>query len=308
MLKKEIMETNSCCNHKTHHDVDKLDAARACFEGDQHLSPSNKHTRTSHVTQRTGEDISRIRLPPCLTQPELHAKMVGGGQERNTTSQVYHPGGTSAASVGSKIMASLSLHKIRHHRSTPSLEDDPFWLAMLACTNDADKVHRKGPKGFISREIGRSDTWLARRVQESIHFDQCMPRQASENRMNHISRKEHSSREAGKAMDRTRSYNDAETLGSIKGSSSRKVHHTHTDVDVHHHGVTADGSMHSARLASKAFKAVSMARAEVHGRCKALLQQQNPPIVDISCSSRRPKSKHGSVASKQKPPVRAIIP
>ncbi|KAI5080113.1 hypothetical protein GOP47_0005592 [Adiantum capillus-veneris] len=302
VLKKQTMQTSHLDGHACHvdHELD----VHADIAGDENLQPFHKHARTSH----TGKvDLPQIRPPPCLSHLELHANTVEGCEFTRSHMlhqhhQHHHPGG---ASTGSKIMASLFLHKRRHHRSSPSLEDDPFWLAMVACTNDADKgisVQCKGPKALLPREFSRTDSGLARRVQDSIQLDQCIPRQgACAPETQTKSRKGWSGGKQGKAFDQAR-YDDEEPLNSVK-FSSRKVHHTHTADEVcHRHDFEENESMHSARLACKAVKALSMARTEMQGRCKTPWQQEGPPVVDISCGSRRSKSKGVGKGAKHKLP------
>ncbi|MCO5575175.1 hypothetical protein L7F22_028972 [Adiantum nelumboides] len=302
VLKKEIMQTGHLDGHKY--------AGNSSYDA-AHDHKLNSHTPVAgagiyenlesslkHVDARTstGKYLPQIRPPPCLLHPgELHPNAVEGGELTN-----YH--GASAAAVGSRIMASFSFHKRRHHRNTPSLEDDPFWLAMVACTNEGDKGaairRRKGSKEILAHEGSRTDSSLARRVlQDSVYFEQCIPRQGGlETRS--TSRKVYSGERQEKALDQAR-YDDKEPLNSVK-SSSRKVHNTHSDAAHHRHCNREESEYYtqsSARPACKAFKALSMARTETRARCKKLWQQQGPPVVDISCGSRQARSKGGADAA-----------
>ncbi|MCO5612292.1 hypothetical protein L7F22_066557 [Adiantum nelumboides] len=304
VLKKEIMQTSHLDGHEYAGNSPYIDAAHdhklnshTSIAGAGHEKLESSHKQYVDARTSKGKYLPQIRPPPCLSHPgELNPNAVEGGELTN-----YH--GASAAAVGSRIMASLSFHKRRHHRNTPSLEDDPFWLAMVACTNEGDKgtaIRRRkaGSKEVVAHEGSRTDSSLARRVvQDSVYFEQCVPRQGGLETRSTSRNLYSGERQEIKALDQAK-YDDKEPLNSVK-FSSRKVHNAHSDA-VHHRHCDREESEYfaqSARPACKVFKALSMARTETRARCKKLWQQQGPPVVDISCGSRRARSKGGADAA-----------
>lgn len=257
------------------------------YRGDSNAHSSRRPSRTFTAprSKMRSESIPRLRPPPRLSQPSVYAAYVQPEDDADISHHHHHHHcGTAAAGVRSKGISSFSFHKRRHHR-TPSLEDDPFWMAMVACTNDAGKGSRmrcKGNRDAASREMQRSG--------HTIHFEQCMPRHTFtgctiSNRGKSLASSHLSS-----------SKNEAaSSKGGIKFTSASNTDTTH----VHDPHDRTDMGVNSAHLAAKAFKALNIAKSELHGRCKTLLQQQSSP-VDISCSTRL--SKKPSFTSKRKLP------
>ena len=136
-----------------------------------HRGDANLHSSKRFPTSRSkacNEGLPRLRPPSRLSQPE-HVYVQADDAlnlQRLHEQQHHHCRGSTG-----KVLSSLPFHKRRHHR-TPSVEDDPFWMAMVACTNDTGKGSRmqfKDHRGKVFGEVNRGDSWLAKKARKDMH-------------------------------------------------------------------------------------------------------------------------------------------
>lgn len=253
-------------NHRSSREVSLSDQGRPqvhklTSRSDSCGSSSKRMSRTfpASKSKARGESVPHLRPPPRLSQPNLHEYMQG----ENNEAYNHHRQLETSAALKAKVMSSFSIYQRRHRRAT-SLEDDPFWMAMVACTDDKGKdscLRFSGNRDKAHADSRRTNSWFIRREQgHSIHFEECIPRRASSSEKNQAS------------CHRRNSSNEG-----VRDVTKRDGQHDRTDA-----------SGRATHLASKAFKALSIAKSELHGQCKVLLQRQSAP-VDVSCSTSRSK-------------------
>lgn len=246
------------------------------------------------------ENHPRLRPPPRL----LNSSLASSTQDGHALQSLHHHHRKNSA-VG-QALGSYSFHKRRHQRGS-SLDDDPFWLAMVACTNEGNDRSCKGGDDGSGRSTAGGG--LVRMIQEhSLHFDQCMPRRTLSSTR--------SSNDQGKRRPDRLHTTSASVLEAGVGSTSQKGAQAAYNLDakrglqraepkvrrsttVEHavikegkppvsaRSVTADRHQAGSRSiddihpAGKALKALNISKAGFYSRCKDLKQQQSS--VDLSC-------------------------
>ncbi|KAH7330798.1 hypothetical protein KP509_20G002700 [Ceratopteris richardii] len=259
----------------------------------------NHETRFSaHDSSGIDEKRPRIRPPPCRSYAQhVRANMNCSDNNSRMQANQLHRKMSSRDNprineARSRFKAGFSVTKRRPDKGGPAPQDDPYWLAMVACADDHSESplgrnSRKGLKALLSGEAEETDSWLARRLQETVHLDHCTPH--------------HSFRKSHAALRRTNSSSGSERAGSHAShsdiemsscSSMRRVHDVSSED--HHHN---EDDLGAARLAGRGLLPRSTSKSASHRKA--------PPLVNISCGSRRwqssrPQSRSTSGSSKRK--------